>query len=215
MYCSDCGVKAHGRFCWSCGAPLEPNGSSEPLEVVELVDVPWTQLINYESLIRVPDVRDRIARHAAQAKSKFSGEDFLECCDKVMSPLTGGVPLTIIAKVAQPLSEKLGLKTGKTRCERFADPPGKILAALLCSLAQNSQTIGHVIQSPRSCTIEAAIPSDIWSLKGNLAVEVRIESQTTFLEAGLTIPGQLYDWGKSQRALDRLFADITDLAKCA
>lgn len=215
MYCSECGVKAHGKFCWSCGAPLSASSSTEPLDDVELVDIPWTQLINYESLIRVPEVRDRIAHHAAAAKKKLTGEELLECCDKFMSPLTGGVPLTIIAKVAQPLSEKLGLKTGKTRCERFADPPGKILVALLCSLAQNSQTIGHVTQSPHSCTIEAAIPSDIWSLKGNLIVEVRIEGQSTVLEAGLTIPGQLYDWGKSQRALDRLFGDVTDLAKVA
>jgi hypothetical protein len=215
MYCSDCGVKAQGKFCWSCGAPLAAKGLAEQLDDVDFVDIPWSQLIIYESLIRVPEVRDRIAKHAAQAKTKFSGEDFLACCDKVLSPLTGGVPMTLIAKISQPISERLGLKTGKARSERYADPPGKILVALLCSLAQNNQKLGQVTQSHNRCTLEAALPSDIWSLKGNLVVEVRVEGPTTVLEAGLTIPGQIYDWGKSQRAMDRLFADIVDLARVA
>jgi hypothetical protein len=216
MYCSECGKRALGKFCWSCGAPLVPNcAGDEQQKDADLVNVDWARLTSYESLLRVPEVRDRIALHAAMCKSKFSGEQFLECCDKVLTPLTGGVPLTLIANIAQPLSEKLGLKTGKNRAERLGEPPGKVIVAILCSLARNGQKLGQVEQAENGCTLHAAIPSDLWSLKGDLVVEVRAEGNTTLVEAGLTIPGQVYDWGKSQRCLGQLFADVSGLAKCA
>jgi hypothetical protein len=148
-------------------------------------------------------------------KTKFSGEQFLECCDKVLTPLTGGVPLTLIASIAQPISERLGLKMSKTQSERLAEPPGKVIVALLCSLARNGQKLGQVDQAANGCTIHAAMPSDMWSLKGDLIVEVRAEGTTTNVEAGLTIPGQVYDWGKSQRALRQLFDDLAQLSKAA
>ena len=210
MFCSDCGEKASGKFCTSCGKPLD-----QSIQVDTTSASDWTVLTDYEALIRVPEVRDRIARHAARSKNKLTGEEFLECCDKVLAPLTGGVPLTLIAKFAQPLNERLGIKTGKTRCERLAERPGKVLVALLCSLAENGQKLGDVDQAIDGCTLQAAIPSDLWSLKGDLIVTVRTEGNTTVIEAGLTIPGQLYDWGKSRRALDKLFADVCNLAKCA
>src|SRR5262249_6365334 len=147
MYCSECGVKAAGIFCWSCGQPLrqQESAADEPeIVLTEIVD--WTQLVDYQRLIAVPEVRERIARHAALSKKKLSGEEFLEACDKVLSPLMGGVPLTFVAKISQPLSEKLGLKTGKSRSERLAKPAGTILVAILCSLAQNNQALGEIAQ---------------------------------------------------------------------
>jgi hypothetical protein len=59
------------------------------------------------------------------------------------------------------------------------------------------------------------MPSDMWSLKGDLVVAVRAEGNLTLVEAGLTIPGQVYDWGKSQRALNQLFSDLTQLSQAA
>jgi hypothetical protein len=182
---------------------------------VDLVDVDWTHFTSYEALLRVPEVRNRIAQHAAMCKTKFSGEQFLECCDKVITPLTGGVPLTLIAKIAQPLSEKLGLKMSKTRAERMTEPPGKVIVAVLCSLARNGQKLGQVEQAASGCTLHAAMPSDMWSLRGDLVVEIRAEGDTILVEAGLTIPGQVYDWGKSQRALRQLYDDLMQLSKAA
>jgi hypothetical protein len=216
MYCSGCGVKAAGKFCWSCGEPLrqQESNSAEPEDVLaEIID--WSGLVNYQSLIAVPEVRERIARHATLSKKKFSGEEFLEACDKVLGTFTGGVPLTLVAKFTQPISEKLGLKTGKTRCERLVERPGYVIVAVLCSLAQNGQKLGEVTQLADGCTIRAAMPSDIWSLKGDVVVTIRAEGSTTLVEADLTVPGQIYDWGKCKRALDRIFADVAQLAKAA
>jgi hypothetical protein len=215
MFCSECGKEARGKFCWSCGAPLAAITADSEQNRTDLVAVDWPNLLSYETLLRVPEVRERIARHAAMCKTKFSGEQFLECCDKMLTPLTGGVPLTLIASIAQPISEKLGLKMIKTRVERLSGPPGKVIVAMLCSLAKNGQKLGQVEQESSGCTLHAAMPSDMWSLRGDLAITIRAEGFTTVVEAGLTIPGQVYDWGKSQRALRQLFGDLTDLAKAA
>jgi hypothetical protein len=163
----------------------------------------------------VPEVRERIARHAARAKKRMSGEQFLEICDKLVSPLSGGVSLAAIAALTQPLTERLGIKTGKSRTEHFREPPGAMLVAVLCSLAQNGQELRHVEQADAGCVIEAALPSDLWSLAGELIVVLRGEQTGTSIEAAATIKGQYYDWGKSRRAIDLLFSDVMTLARAA
>jgi len=211
MFCSECGVKAGGKFCWSCGQPLRQTAT----ENLPTVPVNWSQLTDYASLIRVPDVRGRIAIHAARAKKRMSGEEFLEVCDKLMSPITAGVPLTAIAALAQPLGEKLGLKSGTARSARFAEPTGIMIVAVLCSLAQNGQQLQNVAQQTSGCTIDATLPSDMWSLAGELHVAIREAETATEIDATAKIKGQLYDWGKGRRALNQLFNDITTLAKAA
>src|SRR5262245_50272523 len=120
MFCSECGAEANGKFCWSCGKPLRQQGSSD----VPILPVDWTNVTDYQTLIQVPTVRERISRHAALAKKRLSGEQFLEICDKLVSPLAGGVSLTAIAALTQPLTERLGIKTGKSRTEQFREPRG-------------------------------------------------------------------------------------------
>jgi hypothetical protein len=220
MFCSECGAAATGKFCWSCGKPLArgpqaliPRDDAEPVEPQLTVD--WMQLTNYEALLRIPQVRDRIARHAALSKKKLTGEEFLEACDKFLTPLTGGVPFMLIANLTQPLSTRLGLKTGKTRCERLGQGAGTVIVAVLCSIAQNGHKLGEVTQLENGVTLRATAPSDIWSLQGDLHIDIRAAGSVTQVEAAYTIPGQLFDWGKSQRGLTQLFTDVTTLTKAA
>lgn len=219
MFCSECGKKADGKFCWSCGQPLKQMAALSVVdaEAAEIVAVPidWSNLTDCQSLLAIGEVRDRIASHAAKAKKRFSGEDFLEACDKYCTALTGGVPFSLIAKISQPISERLGLKTGKVRRERIAQAPGNVLVGLLCSLAQNGQQLRDIKQLSDGCTLQAALPSDIWSFEGDLLLTVLAESGETVVEASTTIRGAIYDWGKSNRALDRLFADLVQFAKAA
>lgn len=216
MFCSECGVEAAGKFCWSCGRRLkqQPATANGPQKLPEPA-VDWTNLLDCQALLAIPEVRERIAQYAARATKRLSGEDFLEGCDKVLSSLTCGVPLTLIAKIAQPLNKKLGLKTGKERCERLAERPGSMIVALLCSLAENGHSLVEATQLNDVATIRATIASDIWSFAGELIAKVHVEGTTTIVEAGLTIPGQLYDWGKANRILDRLFTDLRSTAQAA
>jgi hypothetical protein len=218
MFCSECGVQAEGKFCWSCGKPLLQGGLPSITPNSDIAKSPpcdWTELTDCQSLVAIPEVRERIAQHAAKAKKRFTGEDFLAVCDKVFAPMSGGVPLALIAKIAQPIAERLGLKTGKTRSERMVERPGTVIVAVLCSLAQNAQQIREATSATNGCTITASIPSDMWSLNGDLVVTVRAEGKITVVESGLTIPGQMYDWGKCNRVLDRLFDELLQLTAAA
>jgi hypothetical protein len=214
MFCSECGQRATGKFCSHCGHSLAKGEA--PANELPVFTGDWTQLTDYETLLRIPAVRDRLAAHAARSQKKMSGEEFLEACDKVLGSLTGAVPLTLIANLTQPISTKLGLKTGKSRKERLAQPPGAVIVAVLSSFAERGQKLGEVTQQPTGCTLRAALPSDMWSLKGDVVIDVRTAGPTaTQLEAAITIPGQIYDWGKSTRALNQLFADLTTLSHAA
>jgi hypothetical protein len=134
MYCSYCGAKAEGNFCWSCGARLGTDGGAAPaLETTQ----DWSHEIRYYALMRMPEVREKVARASASVRRSVSGEDFLALFDKVM-PMD--VPLEKLALIAQPLGERLGLKTGKERSELIGKPPGQTLVAALCSLARHGQT---------------------------------------------------------------------------
>jgi hypothetical protein len=202
MYCSHCGAKAEGNFCWSCGARLGADGGAAPaLETTQ----DWSHEIRYDALMRIPEVREKVARAGASVRRSMSGEDFLAVFDKVMSM---DVPLEKLALIAQPLGERLGLKTGKERSELIGKPPGQTLVAALCSLARHGQTLRRVEQSVDSCLLEAALPSDLWSFEGDLYVAVRRHGDDSRAEAATKIQGQLFDWGKSRGCLDALFADL-------
>ncbi len=196
MFCSECGQEASGKFCSSCGHRLHQLPQDTERAGDEFGPIDWTTLTDYTTMIGIPEVRDRIAQHAHGAKKKLTGEEFLECCDKVLTPLTGGVPLAMIAKFTQPISEKLGLKTGQARVQRLAEPPGKVLVAVLSSLAENNQQLGEVTQLPNGCIIRAAMPSDLWSLKGDLIVTVRYEGNTTLDRSRAHNPGSALRLGQ-------------------
>lgn len=200
MFCANCGAAAKGIFCSKCGASL----SDEPAPA-DLVTENWSREIVYEKLIRVPEVRALISRQAATARKRLSGEDFLALCDKVVSL---GIPLEKIGSVAQSMCAGLGVKTGKEHLDTFSTAIGTVIVAVLCSLAHRGQEVRHVQQFEDGCLFEAALPSDIWSFEGSLFVGVRRGEAGTRVEGATKIEGQLFDWGKSKRCLQALFADI-------
>jgi hypothetical protein len=205
MYCHLCGAKGQGNYCHKCGAKLitAENNHEPPAD--------WSDEIRYEILLRRPEIRDLIARHASQKQTQMSGEQFLELCDKALAPLYGGIPMAKIINIAQPLYASLGIKTGETRKEFLALPAGKTLVAAVCSLARHGQPVNRVEQAEDGCLLEAGLPSDIWSFGGDLILTVQRLEEGSSVEAATAIKGQIYDWGKSKRALDKLFDDIKTL----
>jgi hypothetical protein len=203
MYCSECGQRAHGKFCSHCGASLSAEQRELPL--TELVP-DWDREVQYEAILRFPGVREKIERHARQAPKRLSGEKFLQIADKV---LPTPVPLEGLAAVVQPLYARLGIKTGKERIEAVSAPVGKAIVQTLCSLARNGQTVRSVTQANDGCLFEAVLPSDMFAMEGSLVVSVRrIGLQQAEVRGVTSIAGQLFDWGKSGRCLDQLFRDL-------
>lgn len=201
MYCSQCGCKADGNFCFQCGAPL--NGAARPSDG----PIDWSETANYEDLLRVREVRDLIAQHASMAKKRMDVEEFLSICDNAFSPIKGLSSKTVTG-IVQPMLSAMGVKTGKTRSQVFPRPVGRIIVAALCSLARHGRPLRQVNQGHDGCVIEATLPSDVYSCAATVVVSISRTGGGTLVEAAATVPGQLYDWGKSKRCLNELFNDL-------
>jgi hypothetical protein len=205
MFCSECGKPAQGKFCSHCAAPLAVAELATDVVPTEIVPE-WDREVQYEMILKYPGVRETIERHARQAPKRLTGEQFLMLADKLV-PL--GIPLERLVSAAQPLYARLGIKTGKERASQVAAPVGQVIVRALCSLARNGQTLRGVTQALDGCLLEASLPSDLFSLEGNLLVSVRRNGAQAEVCGVTHIGGQLYDWGKSNRCLDALFTDLT------
>jgi hypothetical protein len=212
MFCSECGSQTTGKFCSACGHKLSVNG---PVAEHVVLTIDWTDTIEYETLLGIPEVRDRIARSAAQSKKSMTGEEFLDIYGNALGKLAGlplSLPMTRIAHFAQSTYTKWGVKTGKSRSEFIARPAGEVLVAVLCSLARSGRTLRGAHQLADGCILVAALLSDVFALEGDLIITVAQCQTGTQVEARTEIRGQLFDWGKSTRCLDALFAELTSAA---
>ncbi len=204
MFCSHCGVKASGNFCYQCGSRLQQAGSEAATELVPAYDS-WEDDADYERVARHPEVRTVIASHAAQARPGLSAEALMEIADKVV-PI--GISYSAVASIAQPMWASLGVRTGKQRSAVLAMPIGRAMASVLCSLAKNQQTVQRVEQELDECTIQAELPSSVWAMKGILTVKLVRQDSGCVVTVATDIPGQAFDWGMSQRCVDSLLAEI-------
>jgi hypothetical protein len=202
MFCVNCGLKLNGQFCANCGTQAATPG--ETRELLPLGD--WQHEVRYAVLLRFPEVRDRLAAVPEAAKG-FTAEDWLDLGEKVFKPL-GPVSVKTLTSIVVPLYAKMGIKTGKTRTEVLADPPGQVMVELLCALARHGMPLEKVHQGDAGCVFEAKLPSDFWSFEGKLVISVERIGAETKVEAATNIPGQRYDWGKSARCLETLFGDL-------
>lgn len=213
MFCSHCGVKASGKFCFQCGCALQSPDASLSIATAETAtidEIDWEHEVCYDKIIRVEEVRATIARHATSAPKGLSGEALLALYDKFV---TSPVPLERLASIVQPLYDSWGIRTGKERVAIIEVPIGRAIARTLCSLAKHGQLLENTDQTESGCILSAELPSSVCSLKGKLMISLTKRGECTQIEAMTNIPGQMYDWGKSQRCLDTLFNDLkTDMA---
>lgn len=207
MYCSQCGAMANGKFCHQCGSPLQDSGAALMLSDDDFVDevIDWEQEVRYDRIIKVDAIRIAIARHVATAPKGLSGEALLALYDKIVS---SPVSLESLAAVVQPMYDSWGIHTGKKRSELLPAPIGRSIARTLCSFAKHAQTFESTEHHDAGCILISDIPSSVCSFKGKLIVSLLRRDQHTQVSAETHIPGQMYDWGKSQRCLEQLFNDL-------
>ncbi|AOT60317.1 MULTISPECIES: hypothetical protein [Streptomyces] len=167
----------------------------------------WPHEHRYEVLIATPAVREAVRRSAEGARHPVSAEEFLSRAAAVM-PLVGGSMLRGAAR-GRRLALALRVRTGKTAEALLPEPVGRVVTAVLCSMARHAQPVRAVEQHEDGCTLTAEIPSDARTYGGVLEVTVtRSADGATSVRAKAQIPGQLVDWGKSRRTLDSLVADL-------
>lgn len=156
----------------------------------------------YRQIVGDPHCQEILKWAAAESDAQMSGEEFLTSAAKVVSiPLPVG---TIGASLSRGYAA-LGVKTGKTQSHVIEQPYGYVLLAVLAFLAANSMPIVDVADRECQCLIQAVLPSNMFSWKGRVVVTLRADGQRVELEAATKIPGQLYDWGRSNRTLQKLF----------
>jgi hypothetical protein len=188
--------------------PMLPVRRMADLAVTFLPDdqpQPWDEEVNYRSLVKMPEVRELIDRYASLSRKKMTGEELLQLAEKIMPT---GVPLDKVMSLFQPLATQMGIGTGQERVERVQAPVGRVLVRVLCSLARHGQSLRHIRQGSDGCALEASLPSDIWALEGLLGITVVRRGGWTDVGAATKVGGQWFDWGKSRRCLDQLFADL-------
>jgi hypothetical protein len=225
MFCAHCGKQAGGNFCSHCGSalakldqefPLAKLDNESPLakfdeeSALDIVDVlpveDWSREVVYQTLIKIPEVKDMLARCASQSRKSMTGEQFLEIYDKLFSP---EISMKKAAEIGAPIYAQMGIETGKSRKGQVAVPTGTVIVSVLCLLARNGQAIKQVHQCSDGCILHAVIPSNLLSLEGELVISLRhYGGGGTQIEAATRIPGQFFDWGKSERCLNGLFAEI-------
>jgi hypothetical protein len=200
MFCSNCGVQASGNFCNACGHRLAQVESAPPMPVGN-----WEDDVDPKTLFERPEVREMIERSAAGAKKPVPVEEYFKLYDKLgVLPISAGT----LVGIAQPFWAKLGVKTGKTRSETIASPPGRVLAALFCSLASKGRKVIDTQRGSDGCVVTAELPADLFAMAGEVVVAVQRVSGGTKVEAATSIKGQYFDWGKSTRCLNELFDDL-------
>lgn len=236
MFCSNCGAKASGNFCHTCGAKLQQQAIPEvQAELVHMVGggklppgappppppppppeatlavppqtIRWEEEIRFDVLTKVPHIRETISRIMASTTPGFSANDFMALCDMVYRPM-GPISMNRMAPMLQNFYTKMGVKTGKELKQSFTQPCGVVLFKLLCSLASHRNAIKNVHQLPDRCVIQAVIPSSMWTMEGKLVITVQKTPPGTLVEASTLVGGQFYDWGVSKKLLKEIFAEL-------
>ena len=127
-----------------------------------------------------------------------------------MSLAVPTIPLGKLMDVALPIIQQTGIKTAKSRTQTIADKPGKVIVRMLCFLGGEGQNIKSVQQFDDGCLIEAEIPSDFRTWAGSLYIYLHKSAiDQTVVEAATSIKGQMFDWGKSNQCLTKLFSALS------
>jgi hypothetical protein len=200
MFCSNCGIQASGNFCNGCGHRLTTAGNPPPIPVGN-----WEDEVDPKALLERPEVRAMIEWCAAEARKPIPAEEYFRLYDKLgVLPISTGTFVSIV----QPMWARLGVKTGRRRSETLTAPTGRVLAALFCSLARKGRKVLDTQRGADGCVVTAELPSDLFAMAGELIVAVQRVGNDTKVEAATSIKGQYFDWGKSTRCLNELFADL-------
>lgn len=221
MYCVHCGAEGAATYCAVCGqrqeverqVPPEANlGQTDTSDVGSCTEaselrppVCWTKSLQYNDVLASPEPRERIAAASRGASQGVTGEDLLAVFDAV-SPI--GFSLGKLTNAVLPIYDKLGIRIDRESQALFDAPPGRVILAVLCTLAARSLAIADVRQDANRCALLADLPWGLMTNPGKLHVLVMADDPCVRVSLATRISGQWYDFGKSQRLIDELFDAI-------
>lgn len=202
MYCANCGQPVSGNFCANCGTPVAGNvGEKPPASALH-----WTEEPSIPALMANPEVATLIKHYAGQAETKLNADDFLGIFDKIMKP--GGVSMKKIAEISVPIFEKMGVNTAHSTVQTLPFGLHESIVRCVCAIAKDGFPVTKIDLAENGLIIVATMPSDFFSWDGEMLVSMEGLGAETQITIHTKIKGQLYDWGKSKRRMERLIEDL-------
>lgn len=169
----------------------------------------WHDSVDLAVIADHPDVVAMVEAHSGSRPGGMSADQFFDTARPIMKRLGGGsVDAKLIAKVAQPLSARLGIRTGRQQTLGLRYPPGQVIAAALVSLASRNQPLKHAEQGEDGCILQAELPSSMFTFAGDLVITLQRHEEGTRVTGAVMVRGQAFDWGHLKRVLKALFDDM-------
>lgn len=160
-----------------------------------------------------PSIRDILAGQNIQGGT--GGMTDREVAD-LLAPFSSlsGDAFYASMKAGQALGTRLGIKSNKHVERGFPVSYPTTVLALVLALRRLNREITALFDTSRGGVIEARMPTDMFSLGGSLSFEIIDAGPPQTLVQGVAeIKGQIFDWGKSVRALNETFDTATEYAR--
>jgi hypothetical protein len=125
----------------------------------------------------------------------------------LLAPLAGvsGGLLLISMKAGEALGGKFNLKTAKTTEHLFRQGYVPVVRAMALALGSLKNEITAAFDTPAGAVVEARMNADFLSLGGLMLFQIQeISPVDVKVIAQAEIKGQMFDWGKSERALKQV-----------
>lgn len=112
------------------------------------------------------------------------------------------------------LGQSLGVSDRKEVSRRFRDPYDVVLRATVMAISASKLGFSSATDTRRGAIIMAEMPSDIFSLGGQVEFDVVDEGDAgTTVEGAAKITGQMFAWGKGKRTLNAILDHAEQLAR--
>lgn len=200
MYCQNCGKEVFGKYCSNCGTKVVAENESES-------DINWSLEKDFSKLVKYPEIRNLISRYAGESSKKSSAKDFLGMVDIVFAPISE-FSLEKMSDIIVPIFQKIGIATGKSETRNYKQSIQQLIVKSLCSLAKNGYPLESCQKATNGTVLTATIPSDMWTWGGNIVISIEVQNSFCKIDIATKIKGQMYDWGKSKKLIQRFFIDV-------
>jgi len=177
-------------------APASPDGSGPPAR---------------------PKICEMLSAEELKGMAATSGLS-LDAMAKVLAPISGmsaGL-FTAAAVGAEALGTSMGLRTGKSTEISLACSYPSAVRAVVFALSAMRYQITSAFDTAAGAYVEAAMPGDFFAASGTLKIDLLEADESgkpTRMIAATEIKGQMFDWGKSKRALTELCAKVEEFAR--
>jgi hypothetical protein len=106
------------------------------------------------------------------------------------------------------LGRALHLRSKYHAVRRYAGSYSQIVLACVLAMSSVNRPIMTVSDMEAGAKITSYLPMDLWSVPGTLSLDIHADDQLITVEGYALIPGQLFDWFRGRREINRVLQDV-------